>query len=131
MSENNSNSQPPSGSDLIITIIPQQTAELWAVQWTGTDDSLQAIQRLLWPDSPLRRREYMTIGIYVLTGQKYTPYELRFVEEGDWVVKEGDRLDIVTAEMFKQRYLIAGADAPKEVDDDVTLPPPAPSLADC
>lgn len=93
----------------ILTIVPVQTTGLRAVQWTGQEDALTAIQRLLWPDSPYRDRTQPHIGISVSgNSSPYLETSLQFAQEGDWIVREGKRVEIVKADLFAARYAIAG-----------------------
>lgn len=85
------------------------TSTIEAVKWTG--DNLAEVQAFLRPDSPLFNHRQAgpscLIGLYVVSNKSYSPYELQFLEVGDWIVQLPKGFRIMTAEEFAAHYEIA------------------------
>lgn len=89
-----------------------KSRQVQAVQWTGTEQSLQAIQDLIRPSSPLYEPRDLgkSLGIKVANGggaeSQFVPYSLKWVDSMMWVVKDGDgRVDIYTDANFKALFV--------------------------
>lgn len=110
-----------------------------AVQWTGAN--LEAVQKLLWPRSPLTSGEegkVNNLGVYVdkAAPTKYdTRHELAFADVNDWVVKyPSGRVAIVKQPHFEEyfeavdpsRLAALGDDDPSMTLD--RIPPAAPTI---
>ena len=94
-----------------VSLVAAESFIARAVRWDGTVEALQDLQQLLCPASPLLRpcapteRRTESIGVYVSwpTTRRY-PYVLEWAEIGSWIVRRGDRVEIVTPEEFVHRY---------------------------
>lgn len=81
-----------------------------AVQWLGTSQSLQEIQALLAPASPLydgdfdQQIQYRSLGVMVSTAHVPSGPMLQHLSPTGWVVKDGDTITIMTDDQFRRSY---------------------------
>ena len=109
-----------------------------ACQWTGEASSLMEIQSLLFPASPclapydLTELRTKSIGVWVSwpTTRRF-PYELAWADVGSWIVRAGDRVEIVATDVeFRARFVVLEAPGTTTVAAaSPASPPPAPASA--
>jgi len=84
-----------------------------AVQWQGTEESLRAVQKLIFPSSPLLHASDFaldmrsrTLGVRVDANDSMSSTPLTHIAPGGWVIKHADgKVAVATATEFQQRYM--------------------------